>query len=460
VHALRMWTFSGVSLLLLGVVLQVTAEATSSSATSSGLSWMYVEPDIGRVRNEHHVETLGFDYRGSYDYFALVVGRESDADLLVTACGSGCRVIPFAPYHSGDELWVVESNTEVAPLIETLLAGTGMFKASNQERVSHIVLQGISTIRHLDKATFIPVPLQRVVIPDFSDNPIKANLARTYEADPTIGKLIEAVDVSQIRDQNIHLSNFLTRLSTASVTTQAQKWIADYFSSLGLDVRTEPFRAGYSHNIIAEIPGSVDPSKIVLFGAHYDSRSTSLSNPNQRAPGADDNGSGTVAVMEIARVFAKSKQKFSYTIRFCAWSGEEQGLYGSRDYASKAKRAGENLIATLNADMIGYRKSNTPLTIALDSRYVTQWLVDSVANLTKAYVPQLTIGYNSGCCSDQQSFYEQGFPAMGFFETTGTTVAYPHYHQSTDLPQYIDFEQLGLITKSAAATIATYAVPV
>jgi len=61
----------------------------------------------------------------------------------------------------------------------------------------------------------------------------------------------------------------------------------------------------------------------------------------------------------------------------------------------------------------GYRKSNTPLTIALDSRYVTQWLVDSVANLTKAYVPQLTIGYNSGCCSDQQSFYEQGFPAMG-----------------------------------------------
>jgi len=59
------------------------------------------------------------------------------------------------------------------------------------------------------------------VIPDFSDNPIKANLARTYEADPTIGKLIEAVDVSQIRDQNIHLSNFLTRLSTASVSTAA-----------------------------------------------------------------------------------------------------------------------------------------------------------------------------------------------------------------------------------------------
>lgn len=46
-----------------------------------------------------------------------------------------------------------------------------------------------------------------------------------------------------------------------------------------------------------------------------------------------------------------------------------------------------------------------------------------------------------------------------YFETTGTTVAYPHYHQSSDLPQYLDFEQVGLITKSAAAAIATFAQP-
>lgn len=52
--------------------------------------------------------------------------------------------------------------------------------------------------------------------------------------------------------------------------------------------------------------------------------------------------------------------------------------------------------------------------MALDSRYVTSWLVEAVEKLTNLYVPELTVGYNSGCCSDQQSFYEQGYPAMGY----------------------------------------------
>jgi len=97
-----------------------------------------------------------------------------------------------------------------------------------------------------------------------------------------------------------------------------------------------------------------------------------------RAPGADDNGSGSAAVLEIARAFANSGIRyvnttippfvnagdvidqssyvlpsFKHTIRFCFWSGEEQGLYGSRDYAAKAKATNENIIAALNADMIG-----------------------------------------------------------------------------------------------------------
>lgn len=97
--------------------------------------------------------------------------------------------------------------------------------------------------------------------------------------------------------------------------------------------------------------------------------------------------------------------------------------------------------------------------MALDSRYVTSWLVEAVAKVANIYVPQLIVGYNSGCCSDQQSFYEQGFPAAGYFETTGSTVDYPAYHQSTDLPQNLDFEQVGLITKAIAAAIASFAQP-
>jgi len=72
-----------------------------------------------------------------------------------------------------------------------------------------------------------------------------------------------------------------------------------------------------------------------------------------RAPGADDNGSGTANVLELARLFTKSSLKFKYTIRFCSWSGEEGGLLGSRAYAKEMKEKNVNIIAVLNSDMLG-----------------------------------------------------------------------------------------------------------
>merc|ERR1719414_2546609 len=73
------------------------------------------------------------------------------------------------------------------------------------------------------------------------------------------------------------------------------------------------------------------------------------------------------------------------------------------------------------------------------------------------YLPEYANAESSACCSDQQSFHENGFSAVGFFESPGSGVAYPQYHRSTDLLQYIDPQQVAVQAKAAFATAAVMA---
>src|SRR5688500_11582338 len=104
-------------------------------------------------------------------------------------------------------------------------------------------------------------------------------------------------------------------------------------------------------NVLAIQRGSVDPNRVVIISGHIDSRVTDPMNATSDAPGANDDGSGTAAVIEAARVL--SKHKFPYTIVYAALSGEEQGLLGGKIMADYAKAQGWTVIANLNNDIIG-----------------------------------------------------------------------------------------------------------
>jgi hypothetical protein len=104
-------------------------------------------------------------------------------------------------------------------------------------------------------------------------------------------------------------------------------------------------------NVMAIQRGSVDPNRVVIISGHIDSRVTDVMNATADAPGANDDGSGTAAVIEAARVL--SKQKFPYTIVYAPLTGEEQGLLGGKILADYAKAQGWEVIANLNNDIIG-----------------------------------------------------------------------------------------------------------
>ena len=104
-------------------------------------------------------------------------------------------------------------------------------------------------------------------------------------------------------------------------------------------------------NVIAIQKGTERPNDVVIMTGHIDSRVTDVMDITSDAPGANDDGSGTVAVIEAARVL--SKHKFPATIVYGVLSGEEQGLVGAKILADYAKAQGWNVIANLNNDIIG-----------------------------------------------------------------------------------------------------------
>ena len=184
---------------------------------------------------------------------------------------------------------------------------------------------------------------------------------------------------------------------------------------------------GTLHNVLGLFPGS-DPSlseETVIIGAHRD-------HFGQQAglvfPGADDNASGTAVLLEVARVFAGAGLKPKRSLLFVSFSGEEQGLLGSRLYVSGAPRPLSSTVAMINIDHAGV--GNGRLTVGVTGLEKSQ-----AANAGKQ--TGLTdivdlFGFFPG--GDHVPFMEAGVPTI----TVVSGGAHPHFHQPSDTPDTID----------------------
>ncbi|CAN5220443.1 MAG: M20/M25/M40 family metallo-hydrolase [Sphingomonas sp.] len=173
------------------------------------------------------------------------------------------------------------------------------------------------------------------------------------------------VDSAQLRASIEKLVSFGTRHTLSSQTHPtrgigaALNWTDSQFKSFGLPtVRPcETFTGARIPtptpvcNAVAIQRGTTRPNDVVIITGHIDSRVSDVMDATSDAPGANDDGSGTAAVIEAARVL--SKHKFPGTIVYAALSGEEQGLYGGKVMANYAKAQGWNVVANLNNDIIG-----------------------------------------------------------------------------------------------------------
>ncbi|TAK52630.1 MAG: M20/M25/M40 family metallo-hydrolase [Bacteroidetes bacterium] len=267
-----------------------------------------------------------------------------------------------------------------------------------------------------------------------------------------ISAIIANVSDTTIRAYVQGLQNFGTRYYGNANRDSVFRWVRNRLLETGItDVVSDSFQynSTWQKNIIATIPGTVNPSLEIIVDGHFDSYSSNLS----QAPGADDNATGTAAALEMARVLKAINYQPSMTLRFIGFAAEEAGLRGSVNYAQKAKQQNRNIRAVLNYDMLGYR-----LTSQEDYDFHIVWYTGAEAlsqlhaTMATSYTllnPVLTTQWRSS--SDSWSFYQQGYKALFCIEYDDN----PYYHTPNDLLSTLDISYAKEIVKAGLATLLT-----
>jgi len=246
---------------------------------------------------------------------------------------------------------------------------------------------------------------------------------------------------------------FTTRYSYSTGGAKSWQYAYERFQALGYQVRYQDYTHG-SHalkNIIATKTGTVTPSRIYVLCGHLDSTSE---NANNMAPGAEDNGSGSAAVLAAAEVL--KDEHFESTIEFVLFSGEEQGLYGSQAYVNEAVAQGRDIRDAVNMDMISYTIDEYGVSIEGGHTWAT--LMQAMADAVTHYTPlSYTYSYFSWG-SDHVPFQDAGIPAILAIDLDWDQ--YPYYHSSGDTYARTNPGFAILIGKATLATVAQLAGPI
>ena len=265
--------------------------------------------------------------------------------------------------------------------------------------------------------------------------------------------VVDNVSSSNILNDLISFENFGVKEVGTTALTNAENWISSRYQSLGYTVELQPFTysAGTSNNIIVTKTGTVYPNTYIIFDAHYDTIN---------GPGTNDNGSGTVLLLEIARLLKDVNTE--YSIKFIHFSGEEDGLIGSNYYVNNTVNP-QNMDIRLvfNIDEVGGVNGLTNDTIVCEedrsnppgNNSASSAMTTILANCMELY-SNLNTEISFAYASDYVPFENNGEIITGLYEKNET----PHAHTATDVLANMDPTYVYEITKGSLGALLEFAV--
>ncbi len=329
---------------------------------------------------------------------------------------------------------------------------------------------------------------------------------------PLLAELAKAVSAEELRVTDTKLVGFGTRHTLSDTVSEtrgvgaARRWVKARFEAfskdcggcLTIETPVQTFtgnrlpQPAEIMDVLAIQRGTTDPDRVVIISGHIDSRVNDVMDAVKDAPGANDDGSGTSAVIEAARVL--SKHRFPATIIYAVLQGEEQGLYGGQLLAAYSREKGWKVEAQLNNDIVGNthgiggehiddvvrvfsegtRPKETEAEIAArrrgageddaPSRNLSRYMYDvAAANLPGFSVRMIYRADRFQRGGDQAPLQEAGFPAV---RVTEATENYNRQHQDVrvengvhygDTLDGVDFPYLAKVTRLNVLTLAALA---
>ena len=396
----------------------------------------------------------------SADLYKVTVSSQTQAELLNSVPAEGILTVPdgylvLMENETKDQLMQAGLQLEllVANVSRSDLALDISHNLSNADKYPVVYAESRTRVLRVDLTTvditggppgLAPLmgPLSDFRYADPSDD-VPLSIAATEDLNTLIGLVSQDSLVSYLE----RLQAFTTRYVGTDSNLAAREWLFAKFQEFGYDsVYVDSFsqnvlnRFGYPDslfdcgNVVAVKPGSLYPEHQIVVGAHFDAV------PN--CPGADDNGTGTVGVLEIARVLKNIDTKL--TMVFVPFDSEEWGLWGAWHYATGAAGRGDSIVLMINMDMLGDIKNTDQAYVcgALSYGHLWETFADSLAGIG------LTAHVLSSNSWDDLPFYESGYKAIVAIEYEFSD----HYHQNSDSTTYVSYDYLKRMIQTCLAT--------
>lgn len=296
-----------------------------------------------------------------------------------------------------------------------------------------------------------------------------------------VAAMLQQVNPQRLRSDVETLAVFHTRNTLSQEIEKATEWLAEQYRKIP-NVEVEIMRYTLPKGrrvpeervvsqVIAKIKG--ETGKVIIVGGHLDSLNLQADSVNGRSPGANDDASGTVLALEVARIM--SQKKWKHTLVFVGFTGEEQGLHGSRALAKKAKSENWDIMAVLNNDTVGSSQNKVGQSDTKRVRVFSEENENHQSRELARFIEWLTSERNEewknqqkpdfgiklvlrrdrfGRGGDHIPFAEEGYAAVRFIEVFEE---YTRQHTEDDLPQYMDWNYLANVTRMNLIAMAALA---